>query len=78
MRLVGPLPPQFSIQTNIPRNVKIRIFIRDNSSGQIISEIRSSLVEEAQPFEAYRMYDPLPFMGVSFKSTLPIDCELEI
>jgi hypothetical protein len=78
VRLVGPLPPQFSIQTNIPRNVKIRIFIRDNSSGQIISEIRSSLVEEAQPFEAYRMYDPLPFMGVSFKSTLPIDCELEI
>ena len=56
----------------------MRIFIRDNPSGQIISEVRLSLVEDAEPFEAYRTYDPLPFMGVSFKSTLPLDCELEI
>jgi hypothetical protein len=61
----------------VPRGVKVRIFIRDENSGELISEVVSSH-KETQPFEAFRMFSPLPFARVNFKGTLAENQEMVI
>jgi len=53
------------------------MFVRDSGTGEVISEIKSGH-KETQPFEAFRMYSPLPFMRVNFSIQTPLDDNLEI
>lgn len=69
VKIAGPLPARLTIQTNIPRNVKVRLFVRESATGRLINEVSSSSGHEAQPFEGYRSYEPLPFLMIPLTAT---------
>lgn len=67
IKLENPMKHHFHLETNIFRSVKLRVFVRKISTGDLINEVKINGHQlESLPFEGQLAYEPLPFMQLNF------------